>query len=136
MVELVQGTPKTGAEAEYRHLGHFALLHEDSDFGEFIHGAETAGEKDVNLGRHRQHNLAGEEVAKLESVGEVRIGMLLVREGDVETDTLAAVFVSAVVGGFHNTGTAASDSSMAVLGELLAQFTSLEAVFMVLGEPG
>ena len=62
--------------------------------------------------------------------------MLLVREGDVETDTLAAVFVGAVVGGFHNTGTTASDSSMTVLGEFLAQFTGLEAVFMVLGEPG
>ena len=120
---MVERAPETFAKEEHGHLGHFVFLHEDKEFGKFVHGAEPAGKENVDFGAHGEHDFSGEEIFELEQVSEVGVWVLFVREGDVEADGAPAIFVSAAVGGLHDAGAAAGDDGVAVLGKESAEIS-------------
>lgn len=117
----IERFPKRFADEEDWHFGHFAFLHEELDFGEFVECAVAAREEDINFRAHSKHYFSGEEVVKLHLIGDVRINVLLVRKGDIEADTTAACFVSAAVGCFHDARSAAGNDWVAILGEEIAK---------------
>ena len=129
--ELVERFPEALADEEHWHLWHFAFLHEDKNFGEFIESAEAAREEDVDFAGDGEHDFASKEVAELDRVGDVWVDMLLVREFDIETDAASAGFIGAFVGGLHDSWAAAGDNGVAVLSELEAELLGELAPFAV-----
>ncbi len=85
----------------------------------FVDGAEASGKNHESFGEIGEPEFAHEEIVELEVErgGDVRIGILLEGQIDVEADGFASGFVSAEVGGFHDAGaTAGSDDEAATAG--------------------
>ncbi len=74
----------------------------------FVHGAESAGENDQGFCHLREPQLAHEEIVetKIQLLGNVRVGTLLVRKLDAEPHGRSARFGCAAVGRLHDTGAA------------------------------
>lgn len=134
--EAIEWLPERFAEEEHWHFWHFAFLHEDENFGEFIHSAKTAREEDINFGCHGKHDFARKEVVELDGVGNVRVDVLLVSKLDVEANRTAAGFVGAFVGSLHDAWATTGNYSMAVLGEFIAEFFGFFAPFAFFGKAG
>jgi hypothetical protein len=107
-------------------FGQLVGLSEGEDFEEFVDGAEAAGKNHQRFGEIGEPELAHEEIVELEVERgrDVRIGILLEREIDVEADGFASGFVGAEVGGFHDAGTTAggNDEAAAAGGNLNGPF--------------
>ncbi len=129
--EAIERLPERFTNEIHRHLGHFAFLHKNENFGEFIECAKTAWEEDVDFGAHGKHNFASEEIMKLHFVGNIGVDMLLVGELNVETNAATAGFIGAFVSGFHDTRATTGNDGMAILGELVAELFGELAPFAV-----
>ena len=81
--EFVEWLPEALADEEHWHLWHFAFLHKDENFGKFVESTEAAGEEDIDFTGNSKHDFAGKEIAEFNSVGNVWIDMLFVRELNV-----------------------------------------------------
>src|SRR5208337_3289955 len=90
-------------------LRHLACLRKCHHFPKFIHSAKTAGEYDERFGDLREPQFAHEEIVKIEAElgADVRVRKLFVRQLDGQADGFASSFVSAAIGGFHDSGSAA-----------------------------
>ena len=117
----IERFPERFADEEDWHFGHFAFLHEELDFGEFVECAVAAREEDINFRAHSKHYFSGEEVVEFHLIGDVGVNVLLVWKGDIEADTTAARFVSTAVGCFHDARAATGNDWVAILGEEIAK---------------
>ena len=68
---------------------------------------------------------------KCDRIGDVRVEVLFVRQGDIEADAATASLISAFVGGLHNAGPATSYNGMAVLSKKKAELFGKQDVFVV-----
>jgi hypothetical protein len=117
----------------------FLGLGEGEDFKHLVERAEAAGKDDQRLGEIGEPELAHEEVMELEVErgGDVRVGMLLEGQADVEAHGFAAGLVCASVGGFHDAGATAAgdDEAMTARGYLFGpggeHMGELAGVFVV-----
>ena len=101
--------PVLAAVEDDGNLLHPPRLAEAERVEQFVERAEAAG-KDHECRRPQDEvKLAHGEVVELEAqLGrDVRVGLLLVRQVDVEADAFGADFEGAAVGGFHDAGSAA-----------------------------
>ncbi len=79
-----------------------------------------------------QHQLADEEVAKVDEGIQVGVRMLLHRKNDVATDTSPLHIFGAAVGSFHDPRSAPGHDRKAGFGQFCADFSGLDVVRMVL----
>ncbi len=98
-------------------LAHLVGLDQRERLEQLVERAEPAGEEDESLRSLHQHHLAGVEVAEGEGEVEKPVGLLLVRELDVEADREAPGLLRASVGCLHHAGAAAGDHREAGLGQ-------------------
>src|SRR5438132_13986534 len=75
-------------------LGELLGLHQRQDLEHLVERSKPSRENYQGLREVREPELAHEEVVELEmkAVGDVRVGSLLVRKADVQTNRLAARF--------------------------------------------
>ena len=97
-------------------LGELVSLGEGEDLEEFVDGAEAAGKNHQGFGEIGEPELTHEEIMELEVErgSDVRIGILLEGQVDVEPNRLAPCFVSPEVRSFHDSRTAAGGYDKAV----------------------
>ena len=109
VLEVDDRVPIFAAVEDDGDLLHAARLAEAERVEQLVERAEAAGEDDERGGAQDEVELAHREVVELEAeIGrDVRVGLLLVRQIDVEADALGAGFERAAVGGFHDAGAAA-----------------------------
>ncbi len=106
---LHQAAPELAADEDHRHAARFAGLHQRQRFHQLVHGAETARHHDVSAGKLHEHHLAREEMVEGLADVLVRVIVLLVRQLDVQADAGRLAVKSALVGRFHDAGTAAGN---------------------------
>src|SRR3989338_2104002 len=92
-------------------------LHERYNFKELVERAEATREVDVHFGGIGEHHLAHEEMVEAESVREIWVVGLHLREIDVEPDRGAPRLKSASISRLHNAGGATRDYRESLLGE-------------------
>ena len=131
-----QWAPEALAEEENWHFRHLPFLHEDDNLGKLIESAKATREHNVDFRGHGEHNFAGEEILKLKHIGKVGIRLLLVGEGNIETDAAATIFEGAVIGRLHDTRTTTGDDGVTVLDEELAELAGFFTIFTILREAG
>src|SRR5579862_320325 len=90
-------------------LSQLLRLGEGEHFHHFVHRAEAAWKHHQRLRQIGEPELAHEEVMEIKTqLGtDVRVGKLLERKADVQSDSFASRFGGAAVSGFHNARTAA-----------------------------
>lgn len=118
--EVDEWEPEGAAHEDDGVFGDFLGLDEGHGLEELVHGAESAGEADEADGVLDEHDFAAEEIAEFEGAGLVAIGELFEGKGDVEADAGAAGFEGALVGGLHDSGSAAGDDGEAAFDEACA----------------
>jgi hypothetical protein len=92
-----------------RDWGHFGCLEERQQFEQFVERAKPTGEDDECVGAHCKVKFSDGKIVKLKGQVRcrIRIGLLLVRQPDVEPDRRRTSIRSAPVCRFHDTPTAA-----------------------------
>src|SRR5258707_9347572 len=90
-------------------FGQLARLGQGKDFKQLVQGAKTSGKNHQRLGQVGEPVFTHEEVVKLKiQLGSnVRVGVLLKRQADVEANGFASALAGPAVGGFHNARAAA-----------------------------
>ena len=101
-----------------------------------VERAEAAGHDHEGAGIADEHQLAGEEVVEVEAAVDVGVGLLLVRQLDVEPDRESAGFVGAAVGCLHQARPAAGDHGEAVFGKAGRCLAAELVPAVALGDPG
>ena len=101
--------PVVGAEEDDGEVLDLAGLDERHGLEQLVERAEAAREDDEALGVLDEHRLAHEEVAEGDVEVEVGVAGLLVRQLDGAADRVAAGFLAAAVGRFHDARAAAGD---------------------------
>src|SRR5579863_1755206 len=101
----VDGTrPIFFADQHDRDRFDLAGLHQGQDFEQLIEGAKAARERDQRFRALQQMHLAERKVveSKTQLRGDIRIGVLLVRQIDIQTDGFCPNFEGAAVRSFHD----------------------------------
>src|SRR6185437_16813488 len=85
-------------------LRQLLRLHKSQNLEQLVHGSESARENHEGLRQISEPELAHEEVMEFKAqLGRnVRVRKLFERQPDIESDGLAACFVSPTIGRFHN----------------------------------
>ena len=114
----------------------FSRLDEGHRFEQLVEGAESAGHDDVGRGELDEHVLAREEVAERLRDVLVGVGVLLVRQLDVEPHRRALAEVGAFVGRFHHAGAAAGDDGEAGVRQFARDALGEQVIRMVGDDAG
>src|SRR6266851_7658765 len=103
-IEVDGAAPIAFADQHHRQRLDLSRLYQGQHLEQFVEGAVTAREGHQRPRAQQEVQLAQREIAetKAQLRGDVGIGILLVRQTDVEPDRLRADVEGATVGGFHH----------------------------------
>ena len=121
--------PKIHTGENDRNIPYFSCLYKRGDLKKFIKRAESARIENICFRRERERRFAREKIIKRKRIGDVWIQHLFMGQLDIESDRMAARLLCALVGGFHDTGTAAGNDCITQFGDLECEFVR---VFVVL----
>ena len=104
---------------------HFVGLDEGNGLREFVERAKTTRHGDITLGITHEDSLADKEIVKIDGlVGvDVRVEMLLERQGDVQPNAGGTTFVGTFVAGLHDARAATRDNAEPEISELLGDLS-------------
>ena len=131
-----QALPEATADEDDGTVRRFACLHEGEALKKFVERAEAAGHDDVGDGVFDEHDFAREEVAEGDGQVLIGVGVLFVRQEDVEANGGAASGKRAFVGGFHDAGAAARDNGKPCVGQGAGDLFGQEVVGVFGGDAG
>ena len=109
--------PEVLAHEDDGDVAGFARLQKRQRLEQFVERAEPAGKHDQGPGAEEEVHLAQGEITKLEAEirRDVGIGVLFMRECDVEPHGLRACIGRSTVGGLHDAWTPARDDNVLAL---------------------
>lgn len=109
--------PECAAHKNHRHRTGLAGLDERERFGQLVEGAEAARHDDIGGGIFDEGDLARKKMPKAQAEILVSVGVLLLREFDVQADTGGFAGERALVGRFHQAWPTAGNHCKASVGK-------------------
>ena len=128
--------PEFAPEQDQRKGADLAALNERGRLEQLIERTQTAGHDDIGARVFHEHDFADEEILKLDTLIDIRVRRLLVRQDDIQAVGRPAGFVSAAVGGFHRAGTAAGKRREAGQRQFASHFAGQFIMWMPRFEAG
>jgi hypothetical protein len=115
-VKVQQALPVVGTKQDDGHGLDLAGLNQRDDFEQLIERAEATGERNQCRSTHHEMHFSRGEVMELETQvrRHVRVGALLVGQGDVQAHCGRTHFRSAAVGSLHDARAATRANEQAV----------------------